>query len=245
MKKFLKWAGIIFGSLVLLMILWGYFASESKPTSNPSPEADAMAQDMLSAVNKVAWDTTKIIQWSFPRGHDYLWDKERNFVQVTVADSKVLLNTKKVDGIAYSGDTQLSGDEASKAIQNAWSLFCNDSWWLNAAVKANDIGTKRSIVKVEDGREGLMVEYDGGGVTPGDAYVWFLDDQGLPTSYKMWVSIIPIGGLEFTWEDYMTLPSGAKVAQMHKGPMAIPITNIKSGDNFSAFGLNSDPFEGL
>ncbi|MGW8121534.1 hypothetical protein ACV07N_02665 [Roseivirga echinicomitans] len=31
----------------------------------------------------------------------------------------------------------------------------------------------------------------------------------------MWVSILPLGGMEFTWENYLKLSSGALIAQDH------------------------------
>jgi hypothetical protein len=50
----------------------------------------------------------------------------------------------------------------------------------------SDEGTTRSLVKNEDKTNGLLVSYASGGVTPGDAYLWKLDANGLPQSYKMW-----------------------------------------------------------
>jgi hypothetical protein len=45
----------------------------------------------------------------------------------------------------------------------------------------------------------------------------------------MWVSILPIGGIEFTWENYLTLESGAMIAQDHflLGAMNVDLSNIK------------------
>ena len=242
MKKILKWTGISLLIIVVGLFIVGLIMHESRPECTPSPEADALAEKMLAAVNKAAWDTTNILQWTFPGGHDYLWDKGRDFVEVKWKAHKVLLHTKTVTGKAYTDGELQADDKANKLIQNAWAFFCNDSWWLNAPVKAFDPGTERSIVSLKDGREGLMVAYASGGVTPGDAYVWILDESGLPTSYKMWVSIIPVGGIEVGWDEWKTLPTGAKVATIRKGPIELPITNVKGAASLVEFGLDEDPF---
>ncbi|MCR9286873.1 hypothetical protein OAF63_00115 [Saprospiraceae bacterium] len=247
MKKVLKYLGILILVVIIGGVILGMMANEAKPVGQPSAEADALAQKMMNAVDIAAWDSTHIIQWTFKGMHDFLWDKKNNNVRVTWEDSEVLLHTKSVTGKAFIGGQEVM-DEAQKGemVQSAWGFFCNDSWWLNAVVKANDAGTERSIVTLEDGREGLMVSYSSGGVTPGDAYVWILDENGMPTSYKMWVSIIPIGGMEFTWEAWETLPTGAKIATLHKSKiLELDISNLKSGDDWSAFGLEGNPFDGM
>ena len=68
----------------------------------------------------------------------------------------------------------------------------------------------------------------------------------MPTGYKMWVSIIPVGGIYTSWEDWMTLPGGAKIAQQHQGNISalkIPITNVKAGFSWSDLGYSSNPIK--
>ena len=246
MKNFLKWAFIILAVFLLILTVIGFMTHESKPAANPSAAADQLAQKMMMAVNKTAWDTTNIISWDFAGRNQYLWDKSRNFVKVIMGKNTVLLNTKAVDGIAFKDGKELSGKAANTQIQKAWKNFCNDSFWLNAPVKAFDIGTKRSIVTTKDGREAMMVHYESGGVTPGDSYAWLLDENGMPTSYKMWVKIIPVGGLEFTWQDWVTLDTGAKVASLHKSKFFdLSIKDIKGSTDLAAHGLTEDPFAKL
>ncbi|RMG85703.1 MAG: hypothetical protein D6714_05475 [Bacteroidetes bacterium] len=244
MKKVLKYG--IFTLLVLVAgaMIWGWASNESKPVGTPGPEADALARKMMNAVHAEAWDTTRIVQWTFKGVHDYLWDKQNNLVKVHWDDQDVYLYTKTVTGKAFKNGAEVR-DSLQKAelIQKAWAYFCNDSWWLNAPVKAFDPGTERSLVTLDDGRKGLMVTYTSGGVTPGDSYVWILDESGLPTSYKMWVSIIPVGGMEFTWEKWETLPTGAKVVTFHKSKvLELDISNLKAGQSWSDFGLEKSPF---
>ncbi len=89
-----------------------------------------------------------------------------------------------------------------------------------------------------------MVSYTSGGVTPGDSYLWILDENGLPESWKMWVKIIPVGGMEFTWEKWTELSTGAKVATYHHHKLLdLDISNLKAATSLSAFGLQDDPFQ--
>lgn len=234
---------------MLLTIIGGFafwfMNNENLPEGTASKEADQMAQQMMAAVNKPAWDNIPWIQWTFRGAHDFLWDKKRDMVEVSWEENKVILNTKTQRGKAYING-QLAENPAGQ-IEKAWSFFCNDSFWLNPVVKAFDPGTERSIVEVDDGRKGLKVAYTSGGVTPGDSYVWILDENNRPTAWKMWTKIIPIGGVETSWEDWETLPGGALIAKTHKvgkGP-TLEISNVKSGNTFSEMGRSEDPFKEL
>ena len=83
MKKVLKWTGISLSVLLIGLALFGWWMNEPRPRGLPAAEADELAFKMLRAVDKSAWDTTRFLQWSFPGGHDYLWDKSRDLVAVT------------------------------------------------------------------------------------------------------------------------------------------------------------------
>ena len=245
-KKILKWVAIIIGVILLLLIIVGLIMNESKPSGQAGNEADALANKMLAAVDKQAWDSTRYVRWTFAGMHDYTWDKERHFVSVRWKDNEVLLHTKSVKGKAFVSGSEVTGEEADKLVQKAWEYFCNDSFWLNAPAKAFDPGTSRSLVTLDDGGTGVMVTYSSGGVTPGDSYLWILDENGLPTAWKMWVKIIPIGGVETSWEDWQTLSTGAKIATSHQSTgLNLQLTKIKGGMNWSDVDVEKDPFEGM
>lgn len=245
MKLLLKILGglVAFGILAFAVVYLLF--NESEPMSEPTAEADAMAEKMLEAINKEAWDTTKIVTWTFPGGHKFLWDKTRHYTQVEWGENRVLLDIGNISGKVFKNGTEVTGEEAQATLKTAWDYFNNDSFWLNAPAKVFDPGTVRSIVDIE-GRKGLKVQYTSGGTTPGDSYVWFLDEQGMPTGYKMWVQIIPIGGLEFGWTDYKTLYSGAKVATKHPNEAkALELTGIDAAESFADLGIEGDPFAGM
>ena len=61
-----------------------------------------------------------------------------------------------------------------------------------------------------------MVTYTSGGSTPGDSYLWILEENYRPISYKMWVQIIPIGGVSATWSDLKKSESGIYLPTKHK-----------------------------
>jgi hypothetical protein len=243
--KVLKVLGIIVGVLVAGFLVIYAIYNEKLPQGETGERAEALTDKMFAAIDKTAWDTTKFVQWSFRDAHDYLWDKERNWVNVKWDDNEVFLNLNEITGVAYASGELLDGKAKDKMIQKAWSFFANDSFWLNAPVKARDKGTERRVVTMEDGTEALLITYASGGVTPGDSYLWILDENGLPIAWKMWVKIIPIGGVYTSWEDWKTLENGVKIAQNHMlaGKANIPITKLKTGQSLSDFEKEANFFD--
>lgn len=243
--KWIKWTLLALGIILVVPFVVGLIAHEKEPVGTVSPEADRLAEDMLTAINKSAWDKTNWIQWTYADRNSFIWDKARNAVEVKFKDTRVLVNLDQVTGIAYEKGERVSGPKEQKLVQKAWAFFCNDAFWLNAPAKAFDPGTERSLVTLKDGRKGLKVKYNTGGVTPGDAYVWILDEHNRPISYKMWVQISPVGGIEFTWDDWVELSSGAMISTTHKGMLELKVTDLKDGQRWSDLGLTEDPLAPL
>jgi hypothetical protein len=246
-KAIAKWIGIVL--LIIIVLLAGayFYLNEPLPSGINSTEADLLANRMLAAVHEKEWQNTPIVTWTSPGHQVYVWDKKRNLVAVSWSRNWVLLNLSDwPKGKAFVENREQTGNELDVLRGKAWAYFCNDSYWLIAPTKVFDEGVERRTVAQPDGSQALLVTYRSGGVTPGDSYLWFLDWNGLPTKYKMWVSIIPIGGVEATWEGWVKLKTGALVPSKHQlGPLALRITDIKAGDSFQNLGLSVDPFLGV
>lgn len=214
--------------IALLVIILGFaltlwIISKPKPEGNTGPEADAMAKKMLMALNSPAYDTLDVLKWDFKGMHDYIWDKKNERVQVSWEETRVDLDLKTLTGNVFlSGNPKNNNGEVKKALE----YFYNDSFWLVAPYKVFDEGVVRSVVDTEEGKA-LMVTYTSGGATPGDSYLWYLDDKNFPSKYQMWVSIIPVGGLEFTWEDWKQFDGAVWLPQNHKGFISIEMNDVE------------------
>ncbi|MGB5436463.1 MAG: hypothetical protein WBM98_11290 [Maribacter sp.] len=230
-KKLITYTLGFISFLVIVSIVLYVIYNEPLPTGKSSPEADVLAQKMLHSINAEAFKDTRYLEWTFRNGaHRYLWDKTMGKAKVSWSDLTVDLvlenptnSTVLKKGVAVADDRQ-----RTKAIEKAITLFNNDSFWLVAPFKVFDQGVERSLVDLEDGSKGLMVTYTTGGSTPGDSYLWKLQPNGFPISFKMWVRIIPIGGLEATWDDWQLVESGAFLPRKHQlGPMTIDMGVVK------------------
>ena len=176
MKKALRIISIAISGLILILFIGYLILNESKPQGKLSLEADELARKVEQAMNKVAWDSTKTVSWTFKGGHNYEWNKADDLVTVRWDKHEVVINTDAQSGIVSNGQNY-SFEEANELVNTAIGFFNNDSFWLAAPFKAFDPGTERSIVTLKDGRKGLMVTYTSGGSTPGDSYVWILDEN--------------------------------------------------------------------
>lgn len=231
MKKLLKILGVL---LLLIMVAFAVtyaVYNQPLPDGESGPAADALATKMLKAVNHEAYQNTRYLEWSFIGGtHNYKWDKETGIVDVKWDDYLVSLNLKDTSrSMAVKKGTDLTTKESLELYKIASDYFNNDSFWLVAPFKVFDEGTKRSIVKLEDGSNGLLITYTSGGSTPGDSYLWKLLPNGFPESFQIWAGVIPIGGLEASWDDWQIMESGVFLPSNHKlGPINMNMGDVRA-----------------
>ncbi len=220
-KKALKVIGgiIVFFTLPTLLLFGFVYLkyNEDLPIGTQGLQADQLAIEMLQTLNEDAYLNTDYIEWTFKGSHHYKWYKSDQTCEVYWDKLTVLLDLENQDNSqVFVGEQAYNGIEKQKYITKAEGYFNNDSFWLVAPYKVFDNGVERRLVNTEDDKDALLVTYTSGGSTPGDSYLWHFDDTGKPKSYQMWVDILPIHGLEATWENWVTTDSGAQLPTFHK-----------------------------
>jgi hypothetical protein len=221
----------------------GVFAAvhESRPKGIEGAEADVLARKIQEAVGADQWKEIGAISFEFRGQRRILWDRLRDFARVEFDGKTVLLDVINRRGIAFVGSERVENDrQTAKLVDKAEAYFINDTFWVNPFASFFDHGVSRALVDDQ-----LLVTYGSGGRTPGDAYLWRVRDDGIPVAWRMWVSIIPIGGLEVSWERWLELPGGARVATFHDSVMSLEISNVRAGKTLDDVEPGPDPFAAL
>jgi hypothetical protein len=219
----------------------------SAPHGTPGPAADALAARIETAVGIEAWNDVGVVSWSFRGQDNWVWDRVRGVARLETSAGAVLLDTWDRSGIVVDTASKSGGRDVvdPSRLSQAWELFINDSFWLNPFATLRNQGAHRELVVV-DGVTALLIRYQGGGVTPGDSYAFFVDDNGLPTRWKLWVQVVPVKGFETTFEDWVDV-DGARLATSHKGPGGLNVGTgpIRAGKTLADVGVAGDPFTRL
>ena len=230
MRRLVRILGWVVGVLLLAFGALWLGLRHPMPATTPGPAAEALAHDLQRAVDADAWQRTGAIRWRV-QGRRHLWDRRRGLARVEWGDNRVLLDTATQKGRAWVGGVEVTEPAArAKLLHKGYAWWINDSFWLNPVVKAFDPGTTRARATV-DGKPALLVSYTSGGLTPGDRYLWIIGRDGRPERWRIWVHILPIGGLELTWEGWTRLPTGAWIATSHRalGLDAVHLTDVAAG----------------
>lgn len=245
--KIVKISVIVLLSLGLLLLAAKLVLDKKLPKGEEGPKAEALAQKMLNSINHSAWDSTAAIRWSFDGRHELLWDKERKLARVTWNDYTAFINCHTREGYALENGEPIQGVEKEKSVvEDAYAWWANDSYWLNPVSKIYDDGVTRSYVPTEDGNGALLVSYASGGVTPGDSYLWYVDQHGRPYKWEMWVKIIPIKGAESTWEEWKRSETKVSYSGLHKmGPMELNMLDVEMTHDLQDWLGAEDPFADL
>lgn len=222
--KYKKTLKIITGLIVFItlpsLLFFGYLFfkyDDDLPQGELGVEAEVLAVKMLEALDFTAYKKTNYIEWTFRNKHHYKWEKDKNICAVYWEDYKVILHLDNYENSkVYVHNFTVKGEVEQELLKKAIDYFNNDSFWLVAPYKIYDPGTERRLVTLENGDKALLITYTSGGSTPGDSYLWILDENGKPKSFKMWTSLLPLQGVEASWNDWITTKSGAKLPTFHK-----------------------------
>jgi hypothetical protein len=229
--KILKWIFLVLLAIGLIGYIGYLIIDEDLPQGEKGTKAEQLADKMLSAVNDSAWNELAVVEWDFAKKHHLVWDKDRHWAKVSWENYDVFIRLDSKTGVAFAKGKKIERDEIlNSLLEEAYAIWANDSFWLNPITKIRDSGTERQYVpQKENDLEGLLVSYKSGGVTPGDSYLWLVDKKtGMPEFVKMWVQIIPVGGVKFSWENWHTTTGGAKISQTHKSIFTVEITELKT-----------------
>ena len=236
----MKYVKIALKSLLALTLFLGlslaglyYSYNQELPQGTQGVEADRLAKEILDAMNYQAYKELDYIAWTFSsrgRGRSYKWNKNQGRCKVLWDSISVDLNIKalkkssvQVNGFDYTGEMK------DDFIRAAEAKFNNDSFWLVAPYKLFDAGVERRLVKQDNGENALLVTYKSGGTTTGDSYLWLLDKNHRPRAFQMWVSILPIGGIEASWEQWEKTAGGAYFPRLHQlSVLDLEITGLKA-----------------
>jgi hypothetical protein len=244
-RRLLKILAYLIGALILLIgVLW-IALRHSMPESKEGVAADELARAIQRSVDSDAWERTGAVRWQFARNH-HLWDRRRNLDRVRWGDVEVLLDIGSRTGRVRRGGQLIDGegDAARKLVDKAYAAWINDSFWLNPIPKYFDDGVTRSVADV-GGRPALVVQYGKGGLTPGDRYLWILDENQRPRAWRLWVSVIPIKGIEISWGGWTQLATGAWIATEHRalGLNGARISELAGAATLEELEPGPDPFQ--
>ncbi len=159
-------------------------------------KAVVIVDRMQQAMGLTAWRQARFVsfRWVVERDgkdvadyrHD--WDRVQNNYRVegTNRDGKHwvgIFNTVSKEGDVYLDGTQVTDDSTrTKMLEDAYGRYINDAYWLIMPFKLKDPG----VVLAYDGEQELdgnnydvvRVTFEQVGLTPGDTYWAFIDQQG-------------------------------------------------------------------
>lgn len=144
--------------LLLLLFAWGSTAVLVAQQASPNPaaagflasESDdfaiALADSVMHAMGgREAWDQTRLLQWTFMGRRKLWWDKWTGDVRIESVDSSyqylVNIHTRqgrvRRNGLEYTGS-----DSLQYFLDQAVSIWINDSYWLFMPFKLKDDGLR-------------------------------------------------------------------------------------------------------
>ena len=231
-----------------LAVVWalGSWVTASLPATaeERDPQAVEVAQEVLEALGgQQAWDAVRTVRFSFAGFRTHTWDKVtgQHRLEGKTRDGAtyvVLSNVHdqgKGEGSAWKNGEETTGEERAKLLELAYGAWINDYYWLLMPYKLLDPGVNLALEGSEelDGQphHKLRMTFEGVGLTPGDTYwVWVDQESHRVTRWAYVLESFEEGqeATAWTWEGWEQ-HSGVWLPTQHRlvgGDRELPTDNI-------------------
>ena len=180
-------------SAVAVALLAAAAAFSNAAPAGSDPKAVAVADRVMQALGgQDAWNATHYLRFDFAvdRGGKTLvrrahtWDKWNGRYRVEGKDKDgkdvvVTMNVNTKEGQATSGGAPLTGAELKAALDDAYSWWVNDTYWLLMPYKMRDPGVTLAMAGREtkggDSWDKVLLTFADVGLTPKDRYWVFVN----------------------------------------------------------------------
>lgn len=227
-------------SILTVLILLATGCS-SLPKGEPGEAAEKMTQRMLAAADFEKWKATSAVSFVFREDDRVFWDKKRKLVEVQFKKNLVQFSEVSGKSLCFEGERRIL-DECGELTAAAIKRFYNHTYWLNPAFHIDTPNAVRAIAETDK----LLVSFKSGGATPGDTYLFSVDNEGKLSEMRMWVSTLPIKGARATFTNYQTSATGVRIALDHKvaSLASVNLSEVQMYATYPETG-KADRFQGL
>ncbi|WP_198664775.1 hypothetical protein [Lewinella sp. IMCC34191] len=164
-------------------------AAEGFDEAGSDPEAIAIADSIVKYHGgRKAYDDVRYLSWNFFGARSLVWDKEEDRVRIEAPrDSMVYLLDFSDDdltgAVSKNGEEMTEPDSIDLYLQDAYSMWINDSYWLVQPFKLKDSGVTLTYEGEGDDPQKqrpsdiLKLTFKEVGDTPGNMYKLYVDQD--------------------------------------------------------------------
>lgn len=152
--------------------------------ANSDPAAIRIADQVMEAMGgRRNWDTTRYLKWNFFGRRQHTWDRFSGDYRMESDHLLVLMNLQKITGRAWKDGVEVTHpDSLQKILQQANSIWINDSYWLIMPYKLKDSGVTLKYLGKKPNAEGkncevLQLTFKNVGDTPQNKYLVYVDPE--------------------------------------------------------------------
>ncbi len=220
--------GLLCACALLLFALVAFFLDQPLPAGREGPDAEQLRAKIERAAGLDAWNKTAALSFFFPLSSTrHFRDNFRAYREVVWEEGKVTYAVQydqHANFLAVADGKRVSHDAGWKLYEEADKRHTNDFFWLHPFSQMRAPGAKVLFV----GKRALLLQYESGGYTPGDSYLFVVNEDSFPIRWQLWASVLPWDGIEFSFEEWHTCSTGARFSLRHKHTLFdVPIRDLK------------------